>query len=183
MALAQEEMIGHAGDVVADDAVRRLLQSQFGVLGWHAPGVVEEKREKGIERGYGGGLVWGGTLDDPPPSASELIAPPPCPVAPEPPEAPPVIGAPPPPACPATAAPPSPLPQEPSARTQENDRTQDARVFIRTSPGIVQTLATQRIIPDGSPLAREQAIARVLRRAPWESRSTSHFLTRVRQCP
>jgi len=52
VALAQEEMIGHACDVIADDAVGRLVQSEFGVLERQALGVVEEKREKGVERAY-----------------------------------------------------------------------------------------------------------------------------------
>ena len=50
MALAKEEMIGHAGDVVADHAVARLSRREFGVVRRHALRVFEEKRKKRVER-------------------------------------------------------------------------------------------------------------------------------------
>ena len=46
-------MVGHAGDVVADNLMTGLALSQIGVVARHSVGVVEIKAEKCIERGYG----------------------------------------------------------------------------------------------------------------------------------
>ena len=53
-------MVGHAGDIIADDAVARLAQGELSVLRRHTLGVFEVKREKRVERGYGAVAV----LDD-----------------------------------------------------------------------------------------------------------------------
>ena len=60
MALAEEEMVGHAGDVVADYSMARLVRREFGMLRGHAVGMVEVKGEKRVERGYGAVAI----LDD-----------------------------------------------------------------------------------------------------------------------
>ena len=52
MELTEQEMVGHAGDVIADDAVARLAQGELSVLRRHTLGVLEIKREKRVERGY-----------------------------------------------------------------------------------------------------------------------------------
>ncbi len=57
--MAQQEMVGHAGDVVADDAVARRLAGLFGILGRHALGMLEEESKKLIEGGDGAVAILG----------------------------------------------------------------------------------------------------------------------------
>ena len=53
LTLAQQEMVGHPGNVVAHHPVTRLILGQFGIVLRHAIRMIEEKGEKRIQRGDG----------------------------------------------------------------------------------------------------------------------------------
>src|ERR1700722_262818 len=57
--LAQQEMVGHAGDVVTDDAVARRLAGLFGILSRHALGMLDEESKKLIKGGDGAVAILG----------------------------------------------------------------------------------------------------------------------------
>src|ERR1700690_1670566 len=52
MALAQQKMIRHPGDVVANDSMPRLALSQIRVMFWHPLRMLQKKTEQRIERGH-----------------------------------------------------------------------------------------------------------------------------------
>src|SRR6202789_4575766 len=58
-ALAQQEVVGHAGDVVADDAVARRVAGLLGVLGRHLVRMIEEESKQLVEGGDGAVAVFG----------------------------------------------------------------------------------------------------------------------------
>ena len=58
MVLAQEEMIGHAGDVIADDAMARMARGELSMLRRHALGMFDVKSEERVERGHGAVAVF-----------------------------------------------------------------------------------------------------------------------------
>jgi len=58
-ALAQQEVVGHAGDVVADDAVARRVAGLLGVLGRHLVRMIEEESKQLVEGDDGAVAVFG----------------------------------------------------------------------------------------------------------------------------
>ena len=52
-------MVGHAGDVVADDAVARRVAGLLGVLGRHLVRMIEEESKQLVEGGDGAVAVFG----------------------------------------------------------------------------------------------------------------------------
>src|SRR5271156_5154812 len=58
-ALAQQKVVGHAGDVVTNDAVARRVASLFGVLGRHLVRMIEEESKQFVEGRDGAVAVFG----------------------------------------------------------------------------------------------------------------------------
>src|ERR1700678_1576433 len=58
-ALAKKKMVGHSGNVIANDPVRRRVPGLFRVLTGHAVRMIQKKTEQRIERGYGTIAVLG----------------------------------------------------------------------------------------------------------------------------
>src|SRR3984957_938731 len=58
-ALAQQEVVGHAGDVVADDAMARGVAGLFGILGGHPLGMIEKESKQFVEGSHGAVAVFG----------------------------------------------------------------------------------------------------------------------------
>src|ERR1700733_4313717 len=52
-ALAEQKMVGHAGDVVANNPMAGLGLGQLGMLFWHAVRVLHEEKKKRVERSHG----------------------------------------------------------------------------------------------------------------------------------
>src|SRR5271156_2133384 len=50
MALAQKKMVGHSGNVIANDAMAWFARRQLRMIRRHTVGVVEEKAEERVER-------------------------------------------------------------------------------------------------------------------------------------
>src|ERR1700749_2611058 len=57
--LAQEKMIGHAGDVIADDAMKRLTARGFEIVFGQARSVFHEERKESVESAHGTGALSG----------------------------------------------------------------------------------------------------------------------------
>jgi len=57
--LAKKEMVGHSGNVVADDSMGGRVPGLFRVLAGHAFGMVQKKAEQRIKGGYGAVAILG----------------------------------------------------------------------------------------------------------------------------
>ena len=59
MALPEEKMVRHPGNVIADDAMARLRCRRFRIVFWHSSWMLHEEAKQGVERGNGAVAVPG----------------------------------------------------------------------------------------------------------------------------